>query len=161
MRVNAWRVTTGLVLRLRGPEAEGAADHLHRLGGELPENFRDPAMTLVVYTPAIPADSDLKNWFAGQGFTMVQTRSEIWATLPRKYVMAVAGTHGKTTTTTMLAWLTMWREETGRAALFWAASRPTSLIILCSVRARASRRGRRVRPLVPEAIPRRGAGHID
>lgn len=67
--------------------------------------FRDPATTLVVYTPAVPADHAELAWFRGEGFEVLK-RSEILGHISEgKYVMAVAGTHGKTTTTTMVAWL--------------------------------------------------------
>lgn len=67
--------------------------------------FRDPADTLVVYTPALPGDHAELAWFRGNGFEVLK-RSEILGHISEgKYVMAVAGTHGKTTTTTMAAWL--------------------------------------------------------
>lgn len=71
----------------------------------IPTAFRDPLTTRVVYTPAVPADSELIQWFGSGGFEMVK-RSRILGLLGEgKRVMAVAGTHGKTTTTTMLAHL--------------------------------------------------------
>lgn len=86
-------------------EAEGADIHFEEGVEFIPELFRDPENTLVVYTPAVPADHAELVWFRANGFT-VEKRSEMLGHIARgKYVMAVAGTHGKTTTTTMTAWL--------------------------------------------------------
>lgn len=72
--------------------------------GSIGESFRDPSDTEVVYTPAVQHDNVILNWFLGRGFN-VRKRSEVLGVLCRdKYVMAVAGTHGKTTTSTMAAW---------------------------------------------------------
>lgn len=96
------RVSTPLTQRL---EAEGAAIHYTDGADFIPTDFRDPATTLVVYTPAIPAGHPEMVWFRKNGFRLVK-RSQMLGEIARgKYVMAVAGTHGKTTTTTLTAWL--------------------------------------------------------
>ncbi len=61
--------------------------------------------TLVVFTPAIPAGHRQMDYFKAQGFTM-QKRSQVlgWITQNLKTV-GVAGTHGKTTTSSMVAHL--------------------------------------------------------
>ncbi len=70
----------------------------------IPDGFRDPSDTMVVYTPALPSDHRQLNFFRSGGFEVVK-RSRMLGVVSRgKYVMAVAGTHGKTTTTTMTAW---------------------------------------------------------
>ena len=59
----------------------------------------------MVYTPAVPADHAELRWFRQNGFEIVK-RSQMLGYLSQgKFVMAVAGTHGKTTTTTLVAWL--------------------------------------------------------
>ena len=63
------------------------------------ECFRDPSSTLVVYTPAIPADNRILNWFNMHCFD-VQKRAQVLGTLDG---LCVAGTHGKTTTSSMVA----------------------------------------------------------
>ena len=86
-------------------EAEGAVVHYEEDPALIPADFRDPATTIVVYTPAVPADHAELRWFRQNGFEIVK-RSQMLGYLSQgKFVMAVAGTHGKTTTTTLVAWL--------------------------------------------------------
>lgn len=59
--------------------------------------------TLVVYTPAIPKDSKILNHFKDSGFQL-KKRSEVLGIISEgMYCIAVAGTHGKTTTSSMVA----------------------------------------------------------
>lgn len=86
-------------------EAEGAQLHYEDDPGLIPETFRDKAHTLVVYTPAIPADHKEMAWFRAEGFE-IQKRAYVLGLLTRSAKgLCVAGTHGKTTTTSMLAHL--------------------------------------------------------
>ena len=71
----------------------------------IPEAFRDPATTMVVYTPAVPSDHPQMEFFRKGGFLMEKRSQMLGHLSDGKYVMAVAGTHGKTTTSTMIAWL--------------------------------------------------------
>ena len=69
----------------------------------IPTCFRDVKSTLVVYTPAIPHDNLIINWFNLHGFD-VQKRAQVLGTLTRSLDgLCVAGTHGKTTTSAMTA----------------------------------------------------------
>ena len=86
-------------------EQEGAAVNYDEQVEAIPAQFRDPATTLVVYTPAIPHDHSQWVWFREQGFEIVKRSQMLGVVARNKYVMAVAGTHGKTTTTTLTAWL--------------------------------------------------------
>ena len=71
---------------------------------------------MVVYTPAVPQDHGEYRYFREHGFC-VEKRSQMLGHLAEgKYVMAVAGTHGKTTTSTMVAWLN--RALTGGGSAF-------------------------------------------
>ena len=98
-------------------EREGAAVHYDDDTALIPEEFRDPARTMVVYTPAVPADHSEYRYFREHGFT-VEKRSQMLGHLAEgKYVMAVAGTHGKTTTTTLVAWLNRALTDGGSAFL--------------------------------------------
>ena len=98
-------------------EREGAAVHYDDCAALIPEEFRDPARTIVVYTPAVPEDHSEYQYFRHHGFT-VEKRSQMLGHLAAgKYVMAVAGTHGKTTTTTLVAWLNRALTDGGSAFL--------------------------------------------
>jgi UDP-N-acetylmuramate--alanine ligase len=70
----------------------------------IPAEIRnDPADSLIVYTPAIPRDSIQLNYFNGSGYE-VYKRSEVLGQVTQDYfTIAVAGTHGKTTTSSMIA----------------------------------------------------------
>lgn len=73
----------------------------------IPEEFReaDPAKVLVVRTPAVPMDNPLITWWQRRG-AAIKKRSEVLGLVTKdRRTIAVAGTHGKTTVTTMLAHL--------------------------------------------------------
>jgi UDP-N-acetylmuramate--alanine ligase len=97
-------------------EAEGASVHYDDDIRAVPEEFLDPHDTIVVYTPAVPQEHSELRYFREHGFT-VEKRSQMLGHLAEgKYVMAVAGTHGKTTTSTLVAWLN--RGVTGGGSAF-------------------------------------------
>ncbi len=97
-------------------ESEGAAVHYAEDVAQIPAPFLDPDRTVVVYTPAVPRDHAEYRYFLEHGFT-VEKRSQMLGHLAEgKYVMAVAGTHGKTTTSTLIAWLN--RALTGGGSAF-------------------------------------------
>ena len=84
---------------------EGAAVHYEDDIRQIPAEFLDPAHTIVVYTPAVPQDHGEYTYFREHGFR-IEKRSQMLGHLSEgKYVLAVAGTHGKTTTSTLVAWL--------------------------------------------------------
>ena len=89
----------------RALEAEGAAVCYEDGVEMIPSAFRDAKTTMVVYTPAVPSDHPQMEFFREGGF-LIEKRSQMLGHLSDgKYVMAVAGTHGKTTTSTLIAWL--------------------------------------------------------
>lgn len=97
-------------------EVEGARVHYEDDVRLIPDGFLDPARTLVVYTPAVPGDHTEYSYFREHGFR-IEKRSQMLGHLcAGKYVMAVAGTHGKTTTSTLVAWLN--RVVTGGGSAF-------------------------------------------
>ncbi len=72
---------------------------------EIGTEFRCPETTLVVYTPAIPADSRQLNFFKNRGFAL-HKRAEVLGMISRQgKAICVDGTHGKTTVSTMTAFL--------------------------------------------------------
>lgn len=79
-------------------EAENIAVHYEEDIQQIPR-----AADLVVYTPAIPADHAELRFYREQQYPLVK-RSELLGAITRTaFNIAVAGTHGKTTTTTMVA----------------------------------------------------------
>jgi UDP-N-acetylmuramate--alanine ligase len=70
----------------------------------IPMSFRKPDEgTLIIYTPAVPKDSAIVNFFQKRGFELFK-RSQVLGLISKgKYTVAIAGTHGKTTTSTMVA----------------------------------------------------------
>ncbi len=92
-------------LLTRELESEGAKIHYEDDVRLIAPEFLDAERTAVIYTPAIPADHSELRHFREHGFT-VEKRSQMLGLLAEgKFVMAVAGSHGKTTTSTMVAWL--------------------------------------------------------
>lgn len=83
---------------------EGALIHYEDDPKLIPEPFRSPD-TLVVFTPAVPRDHRELNFFIHQGNRVIK-RAELLGDLTRRERgLCVAGTHGKTTTSTLLAHL--------------------------------------------------------
>ncbi len=84
-------------------QEEGAWIHYEEKVDEIPDTFKDKTNTLVVYTPAIPAEHEELCYFCQNGF-VVEKRAQVLGTLTRAGKgLCVAGTHGKTTTSSMVA----------------------------------------------------------
>ena len=84
-------------------EEEGAQIHYEDDLTQVPQIFLSPESTLVVYTPAIPSSHTELTHFFHHGFT-VQKRAQVLGTLSQSLqALCVAGTHGKTTTSSMAA----------------------------------------------------------
>ena len=94
------RMSTELTSQL---EEEGVKLTFTDQTEEITEEFRSPDDTLVVYTPAVPKESPILNWFRDNGFHVVK-RSELLGKITRSSKsICVAGSHGKTTTCSMIA----------------------------------------------------------
>lgn len=65
--------------------------------------FIDKAAELVIYTPAIPKDHKELNYFLENNYNLVKRSEVLGAITNSTYNICVAGTHGKTTTSTMVA----------------------------------------------------------
>ena len=84
---------------------EGAQIHYEDNVSLIPEACKQPDTCLVVYTPAIPAEHSELQYFRNNAFEM-QKRAQVLGTLTRSLRgLCVAGTHGKTTTSSMAAHL--------------------------------------------------------
>ncbi|MBP5514287.1 MAG: UDP-N-acetylmuramate--L-alanine ligase [Bacteroidaceae bacterium] len=84
---------------------EGAHIHYEENIGLIPTECLDPDTCLIVYTPAIPAEHAELQYFKRNGFDL-QKRAQVLGTLTRTLKgLCVAGTHGKTTTSSMAAHL--------------------------------------------------------
>ena len=114
----------------RALEAEGALVHYEDDINLIPEAMRSADDTLVVLTPAIPADHKEWAWFRENGFR-IEKRSQMLGHLSEgKMVMAVAGTHGKTTTSTLAAWLNHAAAGEGSAFLGGISTNFSSNLVL-------------------------------
>lgn len=65
--------------------------------------YRNEKNCLVIYTPAIPADSVLRNYFYTGNFNVIKRAKALGLISENSKTLGVAGTHGKTTTSTLLA----------------------------------------------------------
>lgn len=84
---------------------EGAQIHYDDNVDLIPEACKDCNTTLVVYTPAVPNDHIELTYFREHGFE-IQKRAQVLGTITQSCKgLCVAGTHGKTTTSTMAAHL--------------------------------------------------------
>ncbi len=84
-------------------EQEGIAISYIDTPDSIPEAFRDPATTMVVYTPALPESNAILTWFRSKGFTPVKRAAVLGLVTRSSRSLCFAGTHGKTTTSSMAA----------------------------------------------------------
>ena len=72
---------------------------------KIPSEYKTKSNTLIVYTPAIPKENKILNWFQNNNFSIVK-RAELLGMITQETMcLAVAGTHGKTTTSAILGHL--------------------------------------------------------
>jgi UDP-N-acetylmuramate--alanine ligase len=84
-------------------EKEGMLIHYEEDVEKIPTACKDVSSTLIVYTPAIPQEHKELVFFRENGF-VIEKRAQVLGTLTRTHKgLCVAGTHGKTTTSTMCA----------------------------------------------------------
>lgn len=70
---------------------------------EIPADFRSSEDTLVVYTPAVPESNRILSYFRRSGFEVVKRAALLGRISDRSDAICVAGSHGKTTTSSMIA----------------------------------------------------------
>lgn len=91
-------------------ESEGIPVFYDESLAVVPANFREKEETLIVYTPAVPQSHEQMRFFEQNKFSF-KKRAEVLGLISKgKKTLAVAGTHGKTTTTAILGHLL---KETG------------------------------------------------
>lgn len=83
----------------------GIAIHFEDAVNLIPSEFKNKKETIVVYTPAVPKNHSELNYFLSNDFTVLK-RAEILGEITKNTIcFAVAGTHGKTTTSTILGYI--------------------------------------------------------
>lgn len=87
-------------------EKEGVIVHYEDEPGLIPSAFtQNKKRTLIIYTPAVSKDHKELNYFKEKGYNVLK-RSEVLGELSKtKICLAIAGTHGKTTVSSLLAHL--------------------------------------------------------
>lgn len=96
------RTASALTEKLR---QEGADIHYKDNVALIPEVFLNPETTLIVYTPAIPAEHKELTYFREHNFEILKRAQVLGMITQTERGLCVAGTHGKTTTSTMAAFL--------------------------------------------------------
>ena len=86
-------------------EKEGAFVHYRDEIADIPPEFLNAQRTLVVYTPAVPATHTELAYFRAQGFTVMKRSQVLGEITKENRSVCVAGTHGKTTVSAMVAHL--------------------------------------------------------
>ena len=84
---------------------EGVAIHFNDDLSLIPDDFRDRNKTYVVYTPAVPSSHSELNYFRNNDFTTVKRAEALGLITNTMRSLCIAGTHGKTTTSSMTAHL--------------------------------------------------------
>ena len=85
--------------------SEGAMIHYEEDAALIPEDFRDKKKTWVVYTPAVPESHTELIYFRQQGFEIMKRAQVLGLITQTARGLCIAGTHGKTTTSSMTAHL--------------------------------------------------------
>ncbi|MDR0941447.1 MAG: UDP-N-acetylmuramate--L-alanine ligase [Bacteroidales bacterium] len=103
-------------------EREGIDIHYTALYGRDAQPCVSTENTIVVYTPAIPQDFEEFQYFKNNGFTMLK-RAQVLGEITRNSKgICIAGTHGKTTTSTMTAHL-LYQSKIGCSAFLGGVSK--------------------------------------
>lgn len=84
-------------------EKEGACLSFNDSADEIPVDFRNPETTLVVYTPAVPESNNILTFFRSNGFEVIKRAALLGKITADTDAICVAGSHGKTTTSSMIA----------------------------------------------------------
>ncbi|MEG0162733.1 MAG: UDP-N-acetylmuramate--L-alanine ligase [Mucinivorans sp.] len=112
------RISTPLTEKL---ENEGIAIHYSDSVALIPVEFRDPTTTRVIFTPAVKEDHTELTFFRANNFEIIKRAKALGVLCQNKYTMAVAGTHGKSTTSTLVAWINHCASTDGTGSAFLGA----------------------------------------
>jgi len=85
--------------------AEGISIQFEDEVEKLPETMQDKENILVVFTPAIPKSNKILSWFKEENYTILKRAKLLGEISKNSICLAVAGTHGKTTTSAILGHL--------------------------------------------------------
>ncbi len=85
--------------------SEGVKITYTDLESEIPLAIQNPLETLVVFTPAVPKNSLILNWFQQHNYNVIKRSKLLGDVTKHTLCLAVAGTHGKTTTSAILGHL--------------------------------------------------------
>jgi len=99
-------------------ETEGIKVHYRDDIEMIPQEFKkedSPGDTMVVYTPAVPASHDELSYFINAGYKVLKRAQLLGAIADNEYSIAVAGTHGKTTVSSMIAHIMKYSEVSSTA----------------------------------------------
>jgi UDP-N-acetylmuramate--alanine ligase len=114
----------------RDLESEGMHIHYTDLGEEVFKRVTDKASTLVVITPAIPQTHQEWHYLKKAGYTILK-RAQVLGIISESHLtLGIAGTHGKTTTSTMLAHLLKQSNVDGSAFLGGISTNYNSNLLL-------------------------------
>ncbi len=116
------RVSTSLTDALT---REGVSIHFDDYEELIPAAFRNPDRTLVIYTPAVPDNNSQLNYFRRRGFRLIKRSVALGEVFNTGRGIGVAGTHGKTSISTMLAHI-LHRSNLGCNAFLGGISKNTS-----------------------------------
>ncbi|MFH0759568.1 MAG: UDP-N-acetylmuramate--L-alanine ligase [Bacteroidota bacterium] len=94
------RVSTALTDQLN---REGIDIHFEDRSVLIPDAFRNPERTLVIFTPAVPDNHQQLNYFRKRGFRVIKRSVALGEVFNTGRGIGVAGTHGKTSISTMVA----------------------------------------------------------
>ena len=83
-------------------EKNGIQIHFNDSVALIPKKFQNKKNTLVVFTPAVKSDHLELNFFRDQGFQIMKRAEVLGLITENTFCFAVAGTHGKTTTSAIL-----------------------------------------------------------
>ena len=96
------KTASGLTEQLN---TEGADIHYEDSVDLIPDVFLNPQSTLVVYTPAVPESLSELVYFRANGYTILKRAQVLGEITKSSKALCIAGTHGKTTTSSMTAHL--------------------------------------------------------